>query len=83
MAAVSRMNWETRVADPPPYPGLPRWVIISGILAGLMILLVIFLVVFGGGQHGPFRHLKSSQVTNFQTWGDGFGDLTSREGRRS
>jgi len=71
------------MADPPSYPGLPRWVVISGILAGLMILLVSFLVVFGGGQHGPFRHLKSSDVTNLQNRSDRLGDLTPREERRA
>jgi hypothetical protein len=36
-------------------PGMPRWVKVSGIIVGVLILLVIVLALTGvlGGQHGP------------------------------
>lgn len=35
----------------------PRWVIISGIVALVLILLVIIVIATGlGGEHGPGRH---------------------------
>ncbi|WP_092938576.1 hypothetical protein [Rhizobium sp. 9140] len=47
------------MADQPPYPGMPRWVKISGIIFGVMIFLVFTLMVTGiGGPHGPGRHLS-------------------------
>jgi len=63
------------MADPPPSPdtgddtgveadresttGMPRWVKVSGIIVGILVLLVIVLALTGvlGGQHGPGRHL--------------------------
>lgn len=45
------------MADLPPYPGAPRWVTISGIVAGILVLLVVTALLVGGGQHGPGRHL--------------------------
>lgn len=51
------------MADQPPYPGMPRWVKISGIILGVMILLVFILLVSGiGGPHGPGRHLSSPET---------------------
>ncbi|NKN01143.1 hypothetical protein GFL89_24475 [Rhizobium leguminosarum bv. viciae] len=44
---------------PPTYPGMPRWVKISGIIVGVIILLAVVLIVSGvGGPHGPGRHLS-------------------------
>jgi len=51
---------KTQMADPPPYPGTPRWVKISGTIVGILVLLVVILVLFGGSPHGPVRHLSSS-----------------------
>jgi hypothetical protein len=49
------------MADPPSYPGAPRWVKVSGIIAIVLVLLVIIAVFTGvGGPHGPGRHLPSS-----------------------
>jgi len=47
---------ERQMADLPPYPGAPRWVKISGIIAGILALLVAVLLLAGGGNHGPGRH---------------------------
>jgi len=40
----------------PPYPGTPRWVMVFGIIAGLLFLFVLYSLVTGGGGHGPSRH---------------------------
>jgi hypothetical protein len=37
------------------YPGMPRWVKVFGVIAGLLFLFVLFSIVTGGG-HGPSRH---------------------------
>ena len=47
------------MADPPPYPGTPRWVRISAITAAILILLAVILMVISGGRHGPGRHLST------------------------
>ncbi|RWE68092.1 MAG: hypothetical protein E5W49_17985 [Mesorhizobium sp.] len=49
------------MGDPPPYPGAPRWVKITGIIAIILVLLVIAALFTGvGGPHGPGQHLPSS-----------------------
>lgn len=35
--------------------GTPRWVKIFGTVTALVIVLIVFLLLFGGG-HGPSRH---------------------------
>ncbi len=39
------------MADPPPYPGTPRWVKVSGIVVGVFVLLIGILIHAGGGPH--------------------------------
>jgi len=39
------------MADPPPYPGTPRWVKASGIVVGVLVLLIAILIHVGGGPH--------------------------------
>jgi hypothetical protein len=52
------------MAEPPPYPGTPRWVKVSGIIAVSLVLLVVIVVFTGvGGPHGPGRHMPPSGVT--------------------
>ena len=45
-------------------PGMPRWVKVSGILVGALILLLLILALTGvlGGQHGPGRHLPGGDT---------------------
>ncbi|HWO75994.1 MAG TPA: hypothetical protein VNM69_08875 [Bacillus sp. (in: firmicutes)] len=38
----------------------PRWVKVFGIIGILFIILVIVMLVFGNGEHGPGRHFSSS-----------------------
>lgn len=53
------------MADQSPYPGTPRWVKISGILLGVLIMLAAMLMVSGiGGPHGPGRHLSPEDTGN-------------------
>jgi hypothetical protein len=67
---------DTHTADPPPrvepnreYPGMPRWVKVSGLIViGLVLLVVVVLLVAtalglhtpgGPGGHGSSRHIPS------------------------
>lgn len=43
----------------PTYPGTPRWVKVFGIVVLVLILLVAGVMVAGGGQHGPRRHMPA------------------------
>ena len=60
------------MTDPPPYPtgegpglevdqdtttGLPRWVKVSGVVFGVLVVLLIVLGLTGLlGGHGPWQH---------------------------
>ena len=55
------------MTDRPPYPGTPRWVTVSGIVALVVVVLVVIVMVVSGGNHGPSRHMPSG----------GAGDQTS------
>jgi hypothetical protein len=49
------------MAELPPYPGIPRWVKVSGIVIGILAVLLLVIVVTGvGGPHGPGRHTFSA-----------------------
>ena len=49
------------MADPPPYPGTPRWVKVFGIIVIVAVLLVVAMM-FIGGEHGPGRHTPSGHA---------------------
>jgi hypothetical protein len=38
--------------------GAPRWVKVVGIVALVLALLVAVMLLFGGGSHGPGRHMS-------------------------
>ena len=40
------------MAEPPPYPGTPRWVYVSGIIAIVLVLVFVILHLTGGGFRG-------------------------------
>ena len=46
------------------YPGTPRWVKVSGIIALVLVLLVVIMLAAGmfagDGGHGPGRHIPSA-----------------------
>ena len=50
------------MADPPPYPGTPRWVKVFGIIVIVVVLLVVAMMFIGGGEHGPGRHTPSGDA---------------------
>ena len=57
---------------PTRYPGTPRWVKVSGIIAIVLVLLVAAMMFTGvGGQHGPGRHLPSGGAPPAGVVGDG------------
>lgn len=44
-------------STPPAPPRAPRWVKVSAIIVGVLILLVVIVKLTGlGGDHGPGRH---------------------------
>lgn len=43
-------------------PSTPRWVKVSVIITGVLVLLIVGLMVFSGGKHGPGRHLPSGDA---------------------
>ncbi len=53
---------ENHMADPPPYPGTPRWVKVFGIIVIVVVLLVVAMMFIGGGEHGPGRHTPSGDA---------------------
>ena len=44
-------------APEPRPPGAPRWVKLFGIVAVAIVAIVVIVALFGGGEHGPGRHL--------------------------
>jgi hypothetical protein len=44
-------------------PNTPPWVKVFGIIAIILILLVLALMLFGGGDHGPGRHGSGDEAT--------------------
>jgi hypothetical protein len=50
------------MTDRPPYPGMPRWVKVSGIVTLVLALLVVVVMLATGGSHGPGRHLPSGDA---------------------
>lgn len=53
---------ETRMAASLLYPGTPRWVKASVTVVGVLVLLAVFLMLAGGGHHGPGRHMPSGDA---------------------
>ena len=51
---------------------MPRWVKISAIVTGLLVVLAVVAFAIGGGNHGPGRHLGGD---------DGSAPATAPEGR--
>jgi hypothetical protein len=48
-------------SPPPAPPKAPRWVKVSAIIVGVLILLVVIAKLTGlGGDHGPGRHTGAS-----------------------
>ncbi len=54
--------------DLAPYPGTARWVKVSGIVAVFLTLSVAFVVLGGGGPHGPGRHAAVADGAGHGRW---------------
>lgn len=37
-------------------PGMPAWVKVSGVVAGILVLVLVAAMFLAGGEHGPGRH---------------------------
>jgi hypothetical protein len=45
-------------------PGMPRWVKVTAIIIGILVVLFIVVLLTGiGGQHGPGRHRSTGTST--------------------
>jgi hypothetical protein len=45
--------------------GVPRWVVISGIIAAIIVLGVVIVLLTGlGGEHGPGRHEPGAESSS-------------------
>lgn len=53
-------NVDTQKPDHGPSASTPRWVKVSVVIAVVLVLLVVIMLIFGGGEHGPGRHIKSN-----------------------
>ncbi|WP_420179884.1 hypothetical protein [Paenarthrobacter sp. TA1.8] len=42
--------------DRDTFTGPPRWVKVSAIVAGVLLLVVVAVMLLSGGEHGPGRH---------------------------
>ncbi|MDO5878147.1 MULTISPECIES: hypothetical protein [Paenarthrobacter] len=38
------------------FTGPPRWVKVSAIVTGILLLVVVAVMILSGGEHGPGRH---------------------------
>jgi hypothetical protein len=47
------------MANRPPYPGIPRWVTVFGIVVMVVVVLAVAMMFISGGEHGPGRHTPS------------------------
>lgn len=42
-------------------PGMPRWVKVFGLVALVVVVLVVGVLLFADGDHGPRRHVDASE----------------------
>jgi hypothetical protein len=56
---------DTCMADPPPYPGTPRWVKASGIILGVLAQLAAILLHAGAGSHRHMSLYKPQGITRY------------------
>jgi hypothetical protein len=58
MSDVPRIPDPGMVSDHVAPPRVPRWVLWSGLIVGILVVLFVILGLTGiGGEHGPGRHL--------------------------
>ena len=37
--------------------GVPRWVVLTTVVVALLLAIVLLVLIFGSGEHGPGRHM--------------------------
>ena len=68
------------MAEPPLYPGTPRWMKALGLVVIVVVLLVVAAMFIGGGEHGPGRHTPSGDARGQAPPSGVLGDRASLEG---
>ena len=58
MAGSQDANVNRMPEELPAPPSRPRWVKAVLILAVFLILVLAAMIILGGGQHGPGRHMQ-------------------------
>lgn len=48
------------MTDKDAYSGMPRWVKVLGVIALVILLSFVILMIFGGSEHGPRRHMRAT-----------------------
>lgn len=59
---------------------MPRWVKVSAIIGGVLVLVVVAVMVFGGGNHGPDRHGSGSGTPAGVEAPEASGDEAAQKG---
>ncbi len=44
-------------------PGVPRWVMVSGLVVAVLVLALVAIMLIVGGDHGPGRHASGERPT--------------------
>ncbi len=50
------------VGEAPVYAPTPRWVKVTWLVALVLALLLAAMMFFGGGRHGPARHVSLGNI---------------------
>ena len=58
------------MSSPPTYPGTPAWVKTAGKVVAVLAVLLVAAMNFGGGKHGPWRHLSFEANPSVKTGPD-------------
>ena len=66
-------------ADPPAYPGAPRWVKVLGMGVAALVLLFAVLKLLGF-EHGPGRHMKQGSTESASALSDSVEEQASAAG---
>lgn len=65
------------MANPPDYPGTPAWVKTAGKVVAVLAVVLVAALFFGGGKHGPWRHLNFEANPSAETGSDSVPALSS------
>jgi hypothetical protein len=54
---------EPRAGSTRGLAGIPRWVKVFVVVAGVVLLLIVVAMLITGGKHGPGRHQSASSIS--------------------